>query len=440
MKIFSAKEMREIDKKAMESLKIPSLNLMENAAKGVVKAILDNHPPDSLRKGIMICAGRGNNGGDGIAVGRILKALGFAPKIFVLGKKEELSKDAFSQVEMYYPQEEITYFSETRNFDLFSRELANSCLIIDALLGTGIKGAARGVFASVIKEINASGAEVLSVDVPSGIPGDLFVPAGEAVRAKLTATMGAPKIPLLTPECEEFVGKLVVVNTGLPEAALNSVESRGEALDYRWFSLNLKERSRGVHKGDMGHLLLIAGSSGKFGASILAGLGALKAGAGLLTIAVPEGFAPFVTSKIPESMTLPLPSTAEGTISSKALDQVFSFIKNVDAVAIGPGLTNHPETAAFAREIYKDVKLPVVVDADAINAFENEEKLLLKHKGERVLTPHPGELGRILKLSPSEVVQNRYALCLEKAKEWNLSLLVKGYRSFIAGKEGQMVA
>jgi ADP-dependent NAD(P)H-hydrate dehydratase / NAD(P)H-hydrate epimerase len=429
--------MREVDKKAIEGLEVPSLHLMENAAKAVVKSILENFSSSFLYGGILVAAGKGNNGGDGIAAARILKSIGFSPRVFVFGKKEELSDDAKIQVERYSPAGEITFVSDNQGSYLFETALKRSPLIIDALLGTGTRGAVSGVILDVIEKINSSAGAKVSIDIPSGLSGDSFALPGPCVKADLTVTLGAPKPPLLSPECEDVVGNLVVADIGLPDEALNSVKAKGGALDLRWASSFFIERDRTTHKGGMGHLLVIAGSQGKFGAAVLSAMGALRAGAGLLTVAVSSEFAPLLSSSLPEVMTLPLPSAGSGAVSSKALDIVLSFLKNVDAVAMGPGLGTHPETAAFVRELYKAVKKPMVIDADAINIFDNNESLLSFHAGERVLTPHPGELGRILKLTPKEVAEKRYTLCIEKAREWNVDLLVKGYRSFMAAGDGR---
>jgi ADP-dependent NAD(P)H-hydrate dehydratase / NAD(P)H-hydrate epimerase len=437
MKIYTSEQMQEIDRKAIEELHVPSLFLMENAAKSVVKVILETIPLPFLKRGIVFASGKGNNGGDGIAAARILRNLGFSPKVFVFAKKEELSSDSMIQAERYAHYGEIVFSPDESGLEIFENELGRCSLIVDALLGTGTRGSVSGMLEEVIRRINSSGALKLSIDIPSGLSGDSFKPEGASVMAARTVALGYPKLPLFTPECEPYVGILHVADIGLPVEAADPAEAGGEALDLEWASGFFAERRRTAHKGTQGHLLLIAGSSGKFGAAILAGRAALNAGVGLLTVATPAAFAPFITSALPEAMTLPLPSTEEGTVSSEALDDISSFLNNADAVAVGPGLTTDRQTSSFVRKLYEAVKLPMAADADAINAFENDEKLLGRHAGARVLTPHPGELGRIMKLSPGAVVDDRYAICAEKAKEWNLSLLVKGYRSFMASGDGR---
>jgi len=429
--------MRKIDAKAIGGMGVPSLLLMENAAGAVVSKILEYFPASMLRKGIVVAAGKGNNGGDAIAAARILRSLGFCPRVFVFGEENELSDDAKVQARRYYDHAKIT-FSGGREFEgAFGRALSSAALVIDGLLGTGARGAVSGDLARAMEMINAFGGATVSVDIPSGLSGDSFEMRSPCVLADLTVTLGTPKPPLVSPECEGAVGKLEVADIGLPAGALASVDAAGEALDMEWASPFFTEREKTSHKGTQGHLLVLAGSAGKSGAAALAALGGLRAGAGLVTAAVPEGCLLSVTAAIPEAMTLPLPQTGGGCVSEKAFDKVSDFLGEADAIAIGPGLGTDPETAALVRKLYRRVSKPMVLDADGMNSFKGFEAELGSHEGPRVLTPHPGELGRLLELAPKDVLLQRYSIVKQKAREWEASLLVKGYRSFMACADGR---
>lgn len=437
MKVLTASEMRKADKTAIDKMGISSFALMENAAKRVVAAIIEEFPSPVLHRGITIATGKGNNGGDAIAAARILRGLGFSPEVFIFGSACDMSKDALAQENKYSDYGRALFETQEDFIWLFEKSLQRAGIIIDGLLGTGTRGEVKGTMAEAIRLINKSGRPVVSIDIPSGLSGDLFSLQEPCVRADLTVTLGAAKPPLLSPECEDKVGKLIVANIGLPAEALIAAGGRGEALDMSWASLFFGEREKMSHKGKQGHLLIIAGGSGKSGAATLCASGALRAGAGLVTVACPEGCAAGISSYLPEAMALPLPETAEGYLSRKSLPQIIDFSGKVSAISVGPGLGNDGETSGLLREIYCGSEKPLVLDADGINAFEGHDGLLRTHKAPRVITPHPGELGRLLRMSAPEIVARRYLLVPEKAADWDVTLLVKGYRSFMANPDGE---
>lgn len=426
--------MQEIDRISIEEFKIPSLSLMENAAKCVVEEILNNFDNDAL-KYILVIAGKGNNGGDAICVSRILKILHFNVKLFVFGKEEELSEDAKIQANLYKDYGKIVFLDDIF-FEKLEEEIKKCSIIVDGLLGTGTRGRVSGEYEKIINLINASNKRVVSIDIPSGLSGTSFYPSGPAIKADLCVTFQALKIPLITPECEEFCGKVVVKDIGLSKEALERVKPEIEAIDLQVVKPFFKERDKNSHKGTFGHLLIIAGSKGKNGAAILCAKGALKAQAGLVTVATPESISFTIPTALPEAMTLPLPETKEGTISIKAFEKIEGFIKNIDAIAIGPGLTTNEETKNLVKSIYKEIKLPMVVDADAINAFSDDIEELKRKPAIRILTPHPGELSRIFKKKTGEILEKRYETITDFSKEFNLITCLKGYKSIISDPKG----
>ncbi len=437
MKVLTASEMRKADKTAIDKMGISSLALMENAAKRVVAAIIAEFPAPVLQRGITIAAGKGNNGGDAIAAARIFRSLGFSPEVFIFGSACDMSEDALAQEKKYSDYGRAIFETQEGFAWLFERSLQRTGIIIDGLLGTGTRGEVKGTMAEAIRLINNSGKPVVSIDIPSGLSGDHFSLREPCVRADLTVTLGAAKPPLISPECEEKVGRLEVADIGLPAEALVSAGGRGEALDMSWASLFFGEREKTSHKGKQGHLLIIAGGRGKSGAATLCAGGALRAGAGLVTVACPGSCAAGISSYLPEAMTLPLPETAAGTLSIKALPELSAFAGKVNALALGPGLGSNAETFDLVRELYRRIDRPMVIDADGINAFEGHDDLLRAREAPRVITPHPGELGRLLRMSAREIVERRYQLATQKAADWDVEILVKGYRSFMANPDGE---
>lgn len=435
MNIYTSKDMQEIDRISIEEKRIPSIVLMENAAKTVVKEILSNFPLEAIRN-CLIIAGKGNNGGDGIAVGRILRNLGFRPSIFVLCDRNELSQDATIQAERYSILGEILFSSHKDFYFELETKLKSCSLVIDALLGTGTRGKVSEKYERIIDLINNSSNYVVSIDIPSGLSGDSFVPPGKAIKASLTVTLGALKLPLVSPECEEFCGKVVVTDIGLSEESFRRIKPLVETIDIDVARKFFPERDNFVHKGKLGHIFIIAGGRGKLGAAILSARGALRAGSGLVTVGIPESLANFVTIAIPEAMTLPLSETEEGTLSLKSLEPIMAFSEKVDSVSLGPGLSTHSETSELVRRLYKELKVPSVFDADGINAFESVSSDLDKFESERIFTPHPGEFGRLLNMTPKEVLKDRYSIAQSFSRKNKIVTVLKGYKTIISNSDG----
>ncbi|MEJ2368443.1 MAG: NAD(P)H-hydrate dehydratase, partial [Acidobacteriota bacterium] len=416
-------------------LEIPSLTLMENAARAVVSALAE-HMESCLEETTAVVCGKGNNGGDGLAVARLLSGEGRRVKVFLAASAGTLSPDASIQLErLKSAGVEPEDISSEGGAARLEQALARCSLVVDALLGTGTKGAVRGSLSGLIDVLNRAPARVAAVDIPSGLSGNAYVPQGPAVRADLTVTLGFGKPVLFTPEGAAYCGEVLVKDIGIPTAAASGTLPAAAALDRNWARRFFKPRRPGAHKGSQGKVLLVAGSVGKSGAAVLAARAALRAGAGLVTVAVPEPALSMTAQVLPESMTLPLPATTEGTASMYALSPVLDFSKEVDAVGLGPGLGRVPETAALARQLYAELPVPTVVDADALNALSEEPDCAAGHAAPRVLTPHPGELGRLVGATPSEVLETRYALAPDRALAWEAVLLLKGYRTLVCAPD-----
>ncbi len=444
MKVLTAAQMREADRISTERYGIPSLLLMENAGTRVVE-FLEKEFPDLRRRRIAIFCGKGNNGGDGLVVTRQLRMRGMLPKVVLLGDPNELKGDARSNFEFLAKSGFVPYVVRTLDEWIgLKPDLLRSSLIIDAILGTGLTGPAEGFYLDVIRDINASfsGATVVAVDIPSGLASDTGERLGEAIRADYTVTFTAPKVgQVFPPNCEQ-VGRLVVVPIGTPQEALD--------LDRNLFlhliaadelkRVSLRRRAA-AHKGDFGHALLIAGSRGKTGAAALAGKAALRAGAGLVTVATPAGMLPSVASMVGEMMTEPLPDTESGTISARAAEQscFAGILEGKSVVAMGPGLSTHRETVSFVHQVVRTVPLPLIVDADGLNAFAGcADRLQERKTPALVLTPHPGEMGRLVGASAREVQGRRIEIARDFAMKHKAYVILKGYRTLVATPAGQV--
>ncbi|MBI4240080.1 MAG: NAD(P)H-hydrate dehydratase, partial [Candidatus Rokubacteria bacterium] len=327
----------------------------------------------------------------------------------------------------------------TRDSDLAALEkaLASADLAVDALLGTGLSGAATGLYAPTIESINRSGRPVVALDLPSGLPSDHGRPLGPTVRAALTPTFAGWKRGLLLYPGAACAGQVRVVDIGIPDAAAR--EGIGvfllEAPDVA--SL-FPPRQPDAHKGAFGHLLVVAGSMGKTGAAALAGRAGLRTGAGLVTIAAPVSQQPIVAALGMEFMTEPLPETAGQSASLKAKDRILELAARTDAVALGPGISLDPETQALVRELVKEVRRPMVVDADGLTALAGHLELLRESPAPRCLTPHPGEMARLLGSPAAEVQADRIERARSFCQRYGVFLVLKGARSVVAEPGGRV--
>lgn len=448
MKILTAAEMGEIDRLSSERAGIPSLKLMENAGRHVAEALLREFPKPT-RTRISIFCGKGNNGGDGFVAARYLRQHELEPTVALFASPAELAGDARVNYELLRQAGGTIEILPTAS-DWYARRarLLDCDILIDALLGTGLTGPARGLFAEVIAAINAhhDHYRVVAVDIPSGVPSDSGEAVGEAVWADLTVTFTAPKIGQIFPPNCERVGKLVVVSIGSPPELYEANPKLFlNLISTRQFAHFPFRRPRRAHKGNFGHVLVVAGSRGKTGAAAMAGLAALRAGAGLVTVATPESVLPMVATMVAEIMTEPLAETEVGSISSSNFDygRFTRLLEDKTVLAMGPGLSTHPETIQFVRNVVRQFDLPMLLDADALNALVGQLEVLRERRTRPealglVLTPHPGEMARLLGATPAEVQRERVKVARSFACEYGVFVVLKGYRTLVAAPNGQV--
>lgn len=388
MKVVTAEEMRDIDSITIKDYGISGTVLMERAGLVVAEKIRELYE----RRKVIVLSGGGNNGGDGIVVARNLHEWGWNVKIILLSRENKLSPNCLLQYKIAKKAGAAVEFR-----DYITEKDLHSALVVDAIFGTGLSKNITGKASEIISFINASDSPVISVDIPSGISSDTGQIMGEAVRADYTVTFGIPKRGHLLYPGADYTGRLFIEDIGFPEELLHSEKLKAELIEKRDISLLIPERQRYSHKGDYGHVLVIAGSRGKTGAAFMCAKACLRAGAGLVTIGVPESLLDIFQSRVTEEMTLPLPDRGDGTFSSKALEKILEFLsEKADVLAIGPGISVTGDTKKLVKELLLKSAVPAVIDADAINSLEGNKQILKKAKSPLILTPHAGEMARLL--------------------------------------------
>lgn len=432
--MFSAAEMRALDARAITELGISGPRLMEAAGAGAGRLIAARFAPIKGIRVLVLC-GKGNNGGDGFVVARYLRARGARVKVLLVGRRAEVGGDAAQALGRWRGRvEEVVTAAPSPTVVGALRE---ADVVVDGLLGTGLDGPARGLTASVIAAINESRKPVVALDLPSGSNADRGELAGPVVKATLTATFAGVKRALLLHPAAAWAGAVTVIPIGIPEAEVG----RGietwllEEADIR---VQFTARHRDAHKGSYGHLLVVAGSVGKTGAAALAGRAALRSGAGLVTIATPASQQPIVAALGMEPMTEPLPETSAQSLSLKSKQRILELASRSDAVALGPGLSLDPETQSLIRELIRDVGKPMVVDADALTALAGHLDALDGAPGPRLLTPHPGEMARMLGRAVAAVQADRIEVVRAVCARHRVWAVLKGAGSVIGAPDGRV--
>ncbi len=433
MKVATAEQMRGFDRRASEEFGVPSIVLMENAGRSVFETVRENL--GSLEwKHVTVVAGRGNNGGDGFVVARHLHDAGARVSVFLLGKPEDVRGDARVNLDILLesgiPVPSIT------SADEIAVSLTHSHLVVDAIFGTGLRGEVTGLPADVIRAISAARKPTVAVDIPSGMDADTGEILGVCVRADTTVTFALPKIGLLTYPGAACVGKLVVADIGIPKCLYEEVTV--EFLDDAMVASRLPARPPDAHKGTFGTAIVIAGSLGLTGAAAMASEAALRAGAGLSTLGCASSLQDVMAIKLTEVMTRGLPETDARSISSGALDPALELIEKGDSVVLGCGLGTHPDTCDFVHRLVKSVRKPMIIDADGLNALAKDTGTLEGDHGDLVLTPHPGEMARLLGTDTQAVQSNRMDVVREAASRFRCVVVLKGARTLIADPSGRV--
>jgi NAD(P)H-hydrate epimerase len=436
MLVVTSEEMKKLDQSAIKDYGIPGIVLMENAGLQVVK-VVEKVLGDLSGKEIAIFVGKGNNGGDGLVVARHLLNRGASVKVLILADYEEIKGDARVNLEIWRKMgQKVHSLTRGDGLNVIRLILMNVDLVIDAVYGTGFRGTVGEKIGSVIEVLNKSGKSIIAVDVPSGLEADTGMVNGPCIRASHTVTFGLPKVGLIIGAGPEYAGELHVADISIPAAVIEKSGLKRYLLTAGMVRDWLPLRRPAVHKGDFGRVLVVAGSRGMTGAACLAAAAAARAGAGLVTLGVPESLHSLVEVKLTEVMTVPLPDTGRGSFSSTARPEILSLLEKADVLALGPGLSGEPEAFALVRELLPEVPVPCVLDADALNALAGVSDLLKKVPAPVVITPHPGEMSRLLGNDTRKIQENRLRTAGEAAVNWGVTVLLKGYRTVVAAPDG----
>jgi len=439
MKAVTAGQMQALDKKTIEEYGVPGLVLMENAGIGVFHAISSRFS-ERLSGGTLVVCGPGNNGGDGLVVARQLFQRGFPVEIVLLSGDERFKGDAATnlaiakslEIPIRYLLDEGKVEAEIDLFKAFP-------IIVDAIFGTGLSRPLEGRFKAAVDAINKSGARIVSVDIPSGLSADTGTPLGIVIKADLTVTMALPKLGHILSPGAFYTGELEVVEIGIPSKEIERADIKGELLDDVTIKGLMKERPPWGHKGTFGHLVVVSGSRGKTGAAALCALGALRTGAGLVTVAAPSSAQKTISTVLPpEAMTLWLSEDPEtGQIADRAKEGLEAFLEGKSAVVAGPGIGLSPASRSIQKWLMKMCPHPMVVDADCLTTLSEDLSMLKDARGPRVLTPHPGEMARLLGKTSKEIQERRLESALFLAQTTSSHVVLKGARSIIAAPDGR---
>lgn len=430
--------MAEIDRVSIEERKIPSLHLMERA--GIAVAVELHRLCGNPATPVLALCGKGNNGGDGFVAARRLQGYGYRPRVLLSHAPDELSPNSRTNWKRFdaspFPHWGLWNSPEA------SQWFDNRPVILDALLGTGASGAPRPPYKELIDNANRFSRWTLGVDIPSGVDSTTGEAAGPAMLCRATVTFGLPKAGHFLRDGLDLSGSLSIADIGFPADLLVDAQSEASLLTPSWAAQVLPRYSISSHKGNRGRVLLVAGSRNLLGASLLCARAAVAAGSGLVTLALPESLNSVAKAAIPEAMTLPLPETAGGGLSTKGLETLIRFAVGVDAVAIGPGLGLDPETVSLVREVLKACEKPLVLDADGINSLDRKahEELLKGRNDPTIMTPHPGELARFLgSTSIEEIERDRWGAARSLVEDLKVTLVLKGAGTVVASPQTKLL-
>ncbi len=438
MKLVNSLQMKQIDQKAIHDYGISGLVLMENAGIRTVE-VVEEILEDSADKTVLILAGKGNNGGDGLVIARHLMNAGLQVFVFLLARAEELPADAKTNYDILQRMGgQFCALESEADLDGFMICLLNSDLIVDALYGNGFKGSLDPCQARIAEMINWSDSPVVAVDIPSGVEADTGMVHGIAIKASHTVCFGLPKIGLVLEPGKDYVGTLTVADISIPRDLLLDDGLKTNLITADMVFPLIDRRLPETHKGTFGHALIMGGSVGLTGAVAMAAYAALRSGAGLVTAALPASLLAVIDAVLTEVMTKPLPEGAQPIIGLEALPAIDALMGNVSVAAIGPGMSEHLEAAAVMEHILVGAGVPLVIDADGLNALAKNTDILQGCRVPMVLTPHPGEMSRLCGKSIPEIQANRLEVARHYAQEWGVTLVLKGNKTVVADPLGNV--
>ncbi len=438
MKLLTAAEMMRIDSQAINEYGIPGMVLMENAAIQTVEMVSELLPVVEGSR-VIILAGKGNNGGDGLAIARHLTSMGARVLLFMLCEPESLKGDAAANYAITRKIcQEIYPMTIEAHLDKLMISILQADLIVDAIYGIGFRGELPELESQVVRMVNWSSLPVVSVDIPSGVEADTGRVCGEAIKATCTVTFALPKIGLILEPGKEYAGTVSVADITIPRALMESADLKTHLITEAMVVKCLNRREAESHKGSYGHVLAVGGSRGLTGAIRMTALAALRAGAGLVTAAVPDSLCNYVDAACAEVMAAPLRETSDGAIGLEALPALENLLGTTTVCAIGPGMSRYPEALNIVSHVLEKSGVPVIIDADGLNALQGQKEHLKNRQIPVIITPHPGEMARLAGRSISEIQSHRLEIARSFAEEWGIIVVLKGNKTVVASPDGEL--
>ncbi len=446
MYLVKSREMQEMDRETIESFGIPGRVLMENAGRGTFKMIIDLFP-DIKNKKVCVLCGRGNNGGDGFVVARYLMEKGIETNIFLLSSRNRLKGDARANMGLLEKlcalknkkngKNKIIQIPDRDSFLEYKDRIFQNDLFVDGIFGTGLNSDVRGIFKEIIELVNESHRPVVSIDIPSGLNADTGMPCGVSIKACATASFAFAKPGHIMYPGNKFTGKLAIIDIGIPRFIAEKRSPMINLIEKKLVQSFFTPRDSQAHKGDFGHLFIIAGSLGKTGAAALASNAAMACGAGLVTLGVPESLNSVMEPQVTETMTFPLAEKKKGFLSEKAFDKIIELSKGKTAMAIGPGMGMEKDTGNLVKKLIRTIDIPIIIDADALNLIADNPEILKEKKAPLILTPHPGEMARLTQSSSAEIQKSRLEYAKNFAVRFKVILVLKGAGTITAMPDGR---
>jgi hydroxyethylthiazole kinase-like uncharacterized protein yjeF len=437
MLVVTAEQMREMDRLTIQKYGIPSLKLMGRAGEGVTEAILESFGR-AAKRGVLVVAGKGNNGGDGLVVARLLRKKRISCEVALLARKDELAPDAAHNLGAYVKLRGKIIEVGKGSLDLLSERMRGKGLLVDAILGTGTKNTVRGVYAEAITLMNASGVPIVAVDIPSGLDTDRGMPLGVAIQAEVTVALAYPKLGEVIYPGLIYAGDLAVADIGIDCRAVNEVNPNIELLEREELRRLVPIREPDSHKGTYGHVLVMAGSRGKTGAAILACRAAMRTGAGLVTLAAPRSLNDIFATSMVEVMTEPMQDNAAEEMEPPGDEGWRRLLERKNSLLFGPGIGVYDATRSALRWLLRNLEIPWVIDADGLTNLVEEIDRLRSAKTPPILTPHPGEMARLIHKDSATVNQDRVGIARAFAVEHRCHVVLKGARTVIATAAGRV--
>ncbi|MBW2099946.1 MAG: NAD(P)H-hydrate dehydratase [Deltaproteobacteria bacterium] len=438
MYLVTTEEMQEIDRQTIHSFGIPGRVLMENAGRGATRFLFEEFQALAIKK-VGVAAGHGNNGGDGFVIARYLAQKGIKVTVYLFASRSMVKGDAAANLNLLDPLNvDILEIPDPKAFEHYKASMTRQDIWVDAILGTGLKSDVKAYFKQIIDVINSLNKPVFAVDIPSGLNSNTGKPCGTCIRAQATATFAFAKTGHLLFPGADYTGKLKIVDIGIPPYIAGRIGPKYQLLTPEGVSTCFQQRAFDTHKGITGHVLILAGSTGKTGAAAMTAMAAMRTGAGLVTLGIPKSLNPIIESQVIEAMTCPLAETPEGMLDDSSFDTIMSLLSDKKSLALGPGLGTSRQTKKIVHGLILESTVPLVIDADGLNCLAGNLQVLKERKAEIILTPHPGEMARLMDSTPQFIQENRITCARDFAENFDLIVVLKGARTLIAHPDGKI--